>query len=130
MYVFGGSNTSDDKIDLIEKHNLQPGSPFEKVQIQNQNLLIGHDFMTMFIYTTNRFYIFGNGSKKMYKYELDTNTIVESELELQFEDSFYYCHSPILYEYNFVYLIGDKHCHAIKTTENKTEVFENMGVVS
>ena len=111
MYVFSGNDDNDKEIDSIERHNLQPGTPFVNVQIKNQQLLLGKNFLTIYMQTSKKFFIFGKDSTKILKFEIELNIIEESEMKLELQDEFANHHSAILYSNNFIYLIGDTHCH-------------------
>ena len=90
LYVFGGAGRFYTRIeDKIEKHDMQPSSNFQYVDIINHSFLFGVGYFTA-LYSYNKIWIFGFAKDVIYIFDKDENKIVETDCKINTTDSFFY----------------------------------------
>lgn len=128
LYVFSGVDDNKTNLDYIERHNFVPGTDFEHIEIKNQKLIEGQNFLS-FYKTPNDILIFGNAQELHFSFNIAQNSIEQfgENLDLQDTEYFSFIHSGIKQGENYL-LVGDDHIHKYFNDGTKTSIFTKKGV--
>ena len=92
IYVFSSHKNNGDK-STVERHGLASGGIFELVHIHKKEILFGSSFFT--IPWVRQIYILKSNNPNILSFNLMTNSILKTKIQLEQKDSFQYIHEGV-----------------------------------